>query len=173
MPVSWVPEPLLHPTDQPTVLPQNWHPSFRKIGWHRTQLEMNNSSVILQPIHTKALVPFLPLPQKYTKEYYRAWAHRETSREIWKPWRKWEKGKTTNCLYYPLISFDPECLFLLINSNYRSILHYHLHGVWSLLVLKKNVDTLFVVTKEVSQSLAQTLCERNQSCSLSSPTPDC
>lgn len=111
---------------------------------------MNNSSVVLQPIHTKALVPFLPLPQKSTKEYYRAWAHGETSREIWKPWRKWEKGKTTNYLYYPLFSFDPEYVFILISSNYRSILHYRLHGVWSLLVLKKNVDTLLVVTEEAS-----------------------
>lgn len=111
---------------------------------------MNNSSVVLQPICTKAFVPFLPLPQNSTKEYYKAWAYRETSREIWKPWRKWEKGKTRNCLYYPLFSFDPACLFFLINSNYRSILDHHLHGVWSLLVLKKNVDTLLVVTEEAS-----------------------
>lgn len=74
--------------------------------------------------------------------------HTERHQEIWKPRRKWEKGKTTNYLHDPLFSFDAECLFLLINCSNRMIWHYHLHGVWSLLVLK-NGNTL-LVTEEAS-----------------------
>lgn len=49
--------------------------------------------------------------------------------------------------------FDPECVFLLINPNCRTILHYYLHGIIKFfLTLKKNVDILLAVIEEAYQN---------------------
>lgn len=59
-----------------------------------------------------------------------------------------EKRAKTPTTYMIHCSVLMQCLFPLINCSNRMIWHYHLHGVWSLLVLK-NGNTL-LVTEEAS-----------------------
>lgn len=104
--------------------------------------------------------------------------HIEKQKEIFRNKEEYGKRGKPPTDYIAQFCFDPECLFLLINPNYRTILHYYLHyylhGVIKFfLILKENVEYCLLSVKKLIQILAQIHCERNQSCSLSSATLDC